>query len=276
MTQEPAVQAENAATHESHAHEAHEAHETHEAGIHIPPMAAERLGEVAGIPINNTLVTSWVVMVLLIGLAYFVGRKLTMVPSKAQLAFESLIGFVYDFMSEAFESRTLARTFLPLVLTLFLFIFASNALEFTPGIGSVGFHSEDGHGLIPLFRSVNTDLNVTLAFAIISVVAIQVAGFMQLGFFKYMGKFLNFKSFIGFFVGIIELASEFVRLVSFSFRLFGNIFAGEVLIGVVAYFVPYVLLSALMSFELFVGLVQAGIFALLTILFIKQAVAEPH
>ncbi len=248
--------------------------ESHDAGIHIMPMAAERLGEFYGIPINNTLLTSWVVMFLLITAAFFIGRSIKMVPGKVQIVFESMISFVYDYMTETFGDRKFARVFLPLILTLFLFIVTANSLQFTPGIGSVGiWHDET---LVPLFRSINTDLNVTLALALISFIVIEITGMKVLGFFTYMSKFISFKSPLAFIVGIIELGSELVRLVSFSFRLYGNILAGEVLIAVVAYFVPYALPSALIGFELFIGFVQAGIFALLTLLFIKLAVMKPH
>ena len=195
-------------------------------------------------------------------------------PGKLQIVFESMIAFVYDYMTETLEDRKLARVFLPLILTLFMFIFTANALEFTPGIGSLGlWHDET---LVPFFRSMNTDLNVTLALALIAFLTIEFTGMYKLGFFTYMSKFISFKSPLAFIVGIIELGSELVRIVSFSFRLFGNILAGEVLIAVASYFVPYVLPSALMSFELFIGFVQAGIFSLLTLLFIKLAVIEPH
>ena len=248
--------------------------EAHDTGIHIVPLASERLGDFHGIPINNTLITSWAVMFILITLAFFVGRSIKLVPGKVQIVFESMIAFVYDYMTETLEDRKLARVFLPLILTLFMFIFTANALEFTPGIGSLGlWHDET---LVPLFRSMNTDLNVTLALALIAFLTIEFTGMYKLGFFTYMSKFISFKSPLAFIVGIIELGSELVRIVSFSFRLFGNILAGEVLIAVVSYFVPYALPSALMSFELFIGFVQAGIFALLTLLFIKLAVIEPH
>jgi F-type H+-transporting ATPase subunit a len=177
---------------------------------------------------------------------------------------------VYDFSAETLESRALARRFLPLLLTLFLFIFISNAMEFTPGIGSILFEG------MPLFRSVNTDLNVTLALAVIAVIVIEIAGIMALGLWRYAGKFINFSSPINFVVGIIELVSELSRFVSFSFRLFGNIFAGEVLLGVIGYFVPYFLPVPMMAFELFVGFVQAAVFPLLTLFFIKLAIAAPH
>jgi F-type H+-transporting ATPase subunit a len=147
--------------------------------------------------------------------------------------------------------------------------------EFTPGIGSITVVNDHGE-TVPLFRSMNTDLNMTLGLTIIAVVAIEVAGVAALGFFAYAGKFINFSSPINFIAGLIELVSEVSRLVSFSFRLFGNIFAGEVLIAVTAFFVPYLLPVPLMAFEMFVGIIQGVVFAMLILFFIKLAVMNPH
>jgi F-type H+-transporting ATPase subunit a len=241
-------------------------------GIHIS-LVAEQLGEFLGFPITNTLITSWIVIVLLALLAFILGRRLRLVPGKTQTLVETAFAFVYDYIADTLENRELARKFFPLLLTLFLFIFTANLMEFTPGIGSIGFYTE--HGFAPLLRSVNTDLNVTLALAIISFLVIEVAGVFAIGAWKYAGKFVSFKSPMSFVIGIIELFSEIARLISFSFRLFGNIFAGEVLILVVMYFVPYLLPVPLMLFEVFVGFIQAAIFALLTLFFIKIAIAEP-
>lgn len=250
--------------------QAEDAHTESPGGVHIA-LAAERVGEVFGIPITNTLITSWIVILLLIVIAWAVGRRVSLIPSRMQVLFEEAFSYVHEYMAETLENRALATRFFPLLMTLFLFIFTANALEFTPGIGSifVGDH-------IPLLRSVNTDLNVTLALAIISFLVIEVTGVVVLGALKYGGKFLNFSSPIAFAVGIIEFFSEIARLISFSFRLFGNIFAGEVLVLVVAFFVPYFLPVPLMMFELFVGFIQAAIFALLTLFFIKIAITEPH
>ncbi len=253
--------------------EALAASESHEKGVHIA-LAAEKLGDIGGFPVTNTLVTSWIVMALLIVVAVVVGKRVSLVPSRLQTLFEWMFEGVYDFMASTLENRDLARRFFPLLVTLFLFIAVSNALEFTPGIGSLYLETPEGHA--PLFRSVNTDLNVTLALTIITVIMIEVAGVFVLGFFRYAGKFINFSSPLNFVVGLIELVSEASRLVSFSFRLFGNIFAGEVLLAVAAFFVPYVLPVPLMAFETFVGFVQAAVFALLALFFIKMAIAEPH
>ena len=117
---------------------------------------------------------------------------------------------------------------------------------------------------------------LTLALAFISFFTIEITGIAMLGFFKYAGKYVNLKSPVGFAVGIIELISNLGRLISFSFRLFGNIFAGEVMILVASFFLPYLLPVPLMAFEMFVGLIQAIVFAMLTLFFIKLAIAEPH
>ena len=165
--------------------------------------------------------------------------------------------------------------FFPLLMTIFLFVFAANILEFTPGIGSAGFFHPDG-AFTPLLRSVNTDLNVPLALAIISFLTIEITGILAIGVWKYSRKFFDFSSPINFAIGIIEFIGEWVRIVSLSFRLFGNILAGEIIIVVATFFLPYVVPVPLMLFEIFVGFLQAAIFALLTLFFIKLAIAEPH
>lgn len=242
-------------------------------GIHIA-LKAEPIAEIGGFVITNTLLMSWIVVFLLSTIAFFVGRRLSLVPGKGQLAFEELVGGLFSYVEETLESRELARRYFPIIATIFVYILIANLLGLFPGIGSilVEYH---GHS-VPLVYPVNTDLNVTLALAVVAVLTIEVAGVAALGFLKYAGKFVNFSSVIGFLVGIIELLSEVARLISFSFRLFGNIFAGKVLILVVMFFVPFILPVPLMLFEVFVGFIQAAIFALLTLFFIKIAVAEPH
>ena len=251
-------------------------------GIHIA-LAAEQITEFFGIPITNTLITSWVVIALLIGVSLLLRGRLSEVPGKIQLLFECVIEFILDYIEQTLGSRRLALRYFPLLTTLFLFIFISNILEFMPGIGSIGFFEtannvhaapESGESFIPLFRSVNTDLNVTLALTLIVFAVIELSGIVLLGFFKYFSRFFNFHSPMDFFIGIIEFFSEIARLVSFSFRLFGNIFAGEVMIAVIAFFVPFVVPVPFMLFEIFVGFMQAAIFALLTLFFIKIAVME--
>ncbi len=243
-------------------------------GLHIS-LAAERLGTLFGLPITNTLVAELTVTVVLLATAFFVGRNPKLIPSGVQNFFESLVEFVLNYMEGVLGSRALAVKFFPLIITIFLFIATSNLFDFLPFVGSIGFFHTGGE-FVPLFRPVNTDLNVTLALAIIAVISIEVSGIVAVGFWRYAGKFFNFSSPLNFVVGIIEFVSEMSRFISFSFRLFGNIFAGEVLLAVAGYFMPYLLPVPLMAFETFIGVVQAAVFALLTLFFIKLAIAMPH
>ena len=256
-------------------------------GIHVA-IKAEQLTEWMGIPITNTVLMSWVVVCTLAILAFVLYRRLSLVPSKFQLLFELLLENVFDFIVSTLESKQLAKKFFPLIVTIFLFIFTANMLEFVPGVGSIGFITDratvtgEHTEFVPLLRSMNTDLNVTLALSIIAFFVIEISGILMIGFFKYFSRFLPFSAFkhgigtglISFFVGIIEFISELIRLISFSFRLFGNIFAGEVLIAVAVFFAPYIAPVPFMAFEVFVGFIQAAIFAMLTLFFIKLAVTE--
>lgn len=250
-------------------------------GIHAS-IIAERLGEWAGIPITNTLIMSWMVLFLLVIWAIVTRYRIQLIPGKMQVLLELLVGTAYNYVEEVLESKTLARRYFPFLMTIFLFILTANMLEFIPGVGSVGFFTE-GHGeFIPLLRSLSTDLNMPLALAIIAFIVIEVAGMRAFGFFRYAGRFFPFGAFrhgigaglLALLVGMIELVSEFIRLISFSFRLFGNIFAGEVLIAVALFFAPYIVPVPFMAFEVFVGFIQAAIFAMLTLFFIKLALTE--
>ncbi len=242
-----------------------------ESGIHVA-ISAEELGTFAGIPITNTLVTSWLVIAILVVFAFLLKRKLAMIPSRFQTLVEGLVEYVYDYVAETLGSREYARKFFPLLMTIFLFVFVGNMIHFLPGIGSLEFMHE------PLLRAPSTDLTVPLVLALISFFVIEFTGIFALGLVKYSRKFLvnPLRDPVGFAVGMIELIGELVRVVSLSFRLFGNILAGEIVIAVAIYFAPYFAPVPLMMFEIFIGSLQAAIFALLTLFFIKLAIAEPH
>lgn len=237
-------------------------------------LKAEQIGSVLGFPITNSLLMAWVVMILVIGFAYFFGRSLTVIPGKLQAGIEWAFEGALAYMADVLGSEGLARRFFPLIASIFIFVAVINEIEFFPGVGSLGLvHASE---FLPLLRAPTTDLNFTLALAMISFFTIEITGIATLGFFKYAGKYVNLKSPIGFVVGLIEFVSNLGRLISFSFRLFGNIFAGEVMVLVAAYFLPYVLPAPLMGFEMFIGLVQALVFAMLTLFFIKLAIMDPH
>ncbi len=253
------------------------AHAAGEGGISIH-LSAPVLGHFFGIPLTSTMLMVWTTMIILTLAAIYFRATLKVVPGKAQVAVEALIGGAFEYMANALESRELARKFFPLIMTIFVFILSLNWLGLLPGVDSIGIFKEL-HGeeaLIPFLHPANTDLNITIGLAIVAFVSIELAGIILLGLFKYGGKFINFSSPLAFLIGIIELFSELARLISFSFRLFGNIFAGKTLIVIAMFFVPFVLPIPLLAFEMFVGFIQAFIFAVLTLFFIKLAIAEPH
>lgn len=243
-------------------------------GLHIS-LSADTLFTLWGFPITNSLVTTWVVMAILFIAAYLIRRRITLVPGKAQNAIEMFFEYLLGLIEQMLESRDLALKYFPLIATIFIFIFTANMLNFLPIFGTIGIPHDES--LIPLFRPVNADLNVTLALAMISFLVIEISGILTLGLFKYGSKFINFKAgFIGFAVGLLEIIGNLARLVSLSFRLFGAIFAGEVLLLVIGLFVPYFVPVPLMAFEILIGLLQAAVFAILTTVFIKIAREEPH
>lgn len=247
--------------------------------IHIS-LQAEKLGEFLGMPITNSLILSLFTAVILIGGGFLVVKSLKWVPGKIQNGGEIIIEGILDFITQVLGDRQLALKFFPLVATIFLFVLISNWIGVLPGVGSLGFYETHSgeRTFVPLFRSANADLNTTLALALVGMIAVQLYGIQKLGFFKHWSKFFIFtKGPIYFFVGILELIGEFAKIVSFSFRLFGNIFAGEVLLIIVAALLPALLAFGLLPFlflEFFVGFIQALVFAMLTLIFLKVATTQ--
>lgn len=245
-------------------------------GIHIS-LKAEKIFEIYGWPVTNSILTTWIVMALLIVISLLATRKMSLVPSKLQLLAELLVGGFYNFFDSITGKYT--KEIFPLVGTIFFFIITLNWFGLIPGVGSIGFFEGEGvHKVfVPIFRAGSADLNTTLAFALIAVAAIQYFGLKHAGF-KYVRHFFNFKGPMDFAVGILELISEISRVISFAFRLFGNVFAGEVLLTVIAFLVPIIAPAPFLVMELFVGFIQALVFSMLTTVFISVAIGigEEH
>ncbi|MCH7828313.1 F0F1 ATP synthase subunit A [Patescibacteria group bacterium] len=241
--------------------------------MHIS-LQAETLGILFGIPITNSLILSVVTALLLVGGGLFVAYSLKVIPNRVQGAAEVVLDGILSFMAQTLGSMDQAKKFFPLVTTIFLFILLNNWIGVLPGTGSIGFFEmHDGKEVfIPFFRSANSDLNTTFALALISMIAIQLYGVKKLGVWGHVSKFLVLtKGPINFFVGILELVGEFAKVLSFSFRLFGNIFAGEVLLLIVMMLVPFLAPFPFLLLEFFVGFIQALVFAMLTMIFLKMA-----
>ncbi len=251
-----------------------------------------------GFAVTNTLLATWLTMLLLIVGSIAVTRNLNMVPSGLQNLVEWGLGVLLDLTESVAGER--GRKFFPLVATIFIFLLVSNWMGIVPGFASVGLIHEAHHGghevqqisvlgfnlnilqavevgehdtgwtVFSFLRSAATDLNTPLALAIISVVMTQVVGYQAQGL-RYFSKFISFKDVLGLIVGPLEAVSELAKIISFSFRLFGNVFAGEVLLAVLAFIVPYLVSIPFFALELFVGLMQAFVFAMLTLVFMAMA-----
>ena len=241
-------------------------------------IAAEKLFEVLGLPITNTLVMGWTVVGVLTILGFLISRNIALIPSGRQNLFELFIENSLGLTESVLGSREKAEKYLPLVATIFIFILLSNWLGILPGVGSLGFfeESEKGKTFVPFFRSPASDLNFTLALALIAVFMVNILGVAAVGFFKHLSRFLSFKGPIDFFVGILEFISEIAKMVSFSFRLFGNVFAGEVLLIITGFLAPFLVPVPFLMLEIFVGFIQALVFAMLTTVFIGIATADHH
>jgi len=248
----------------------------------VPPtLASETIFHIGSFEVRNTLITSVMTLVLLVIIGLFIRRKkYAMVPSGIQNVAEMLIGGFFDFYKGIVGDHESTKKFFPLVMTIFFYVIVSNWMGLLPGFGSIGlWEMEEGHQIfVPIFRSTYADVNMTFAIALIAVTSIQIFGFSILGFKGYAGKFFvnPLKNPIGAFVGILELFSEFSKMISFSFRLFGNIFAGEVLLLVITFLVPYVVPLPFYGLELFVGFIQALVFSFLTLVFLKIATTSHH
>ncbi len=244
--------------------------------MHEISLRAEEIFRIGNWPITNALLLSFVSLITLILIGILIKRGLKIVPGKLQSIFELLLEQIFKLMDSVLGERKLSEKYLPLVATIFLFIMTSNWLGLFPVIGPIGLNAvhEGKTSFIPLFRSPASDLNFTMGLAIIALISINLLGVFAIGFKKHFGKFFNFhKPFpVISFIGILEFLSEFVKIVSFSFRLFGNVFAGEVLLLIVGFLVPYLVPLPFLFLEVFVGFIQAFIFSMLTLVFIAMAV----
>ncbi len=239
--------------------------------IHIS-IAAETITTLWGISITNSLLSSILISLVLIGAALLIRQNLRMEATGWQILIETILGAIYELVESITPNRV--EEFFPLITTLFLFILASNWFGLIPGIGDFGINR--GAEFVPLFRATTADLNTTLALAVISVAAIQYYGLKHLGIKLHLSRFFNIQSVLGFFVGLLEFVSELAKIISFSFRLFGNIFAGEVLLVVIGSLIPLIAPLPFLGLEVFVGFIQALVFAVLTLAFISIAVEHPH
>jgi F-type H+-transporting ATPase subunit a len=261
-------------------------------------------------PITNTMITVWITVVLVALLTYFAFRRPKMVPTGLQKVMEYIYNALLDFCISVAGEKD-GRRFFPFVSTIFLFVIFNAYLGLLPFFGDAFFMETHyyltvtGIGVseeareVALLRAANTDINVPLALALFAWISIEVFGLKAHGFIAYAKKFINTKRLgkglkglfsgkaksaisdilfgvIDLFVGFLEAISEFIRIVSFTFRLFGNMTAGEVLILIVAFLAPFMVGVFVYGLETLVGFVQALIFGGLTLVWMTTAVAKEH
>jgi len=259
-----------------------------------PELPAETVFHIFGLKITNSLIATWATIIFLVGFSYVVTRRMKLVPGRLQAAFEFLVGWLYDLCCNVAGEKN-GRKFFPIVATIFLMVAFNAWLGLIPGYGSIMVHTAEGE--VHLLRAANTDINTPLAMALVSFIFVEMTALRSLGI-RYMKKFINVAEFwrslrqvfsgkiksglsglftgvIYIFTGFLEGVSEFIRIISLTFRLFGNMTAGEILLMVVAFVVPWVFAVPFYGLELLIGFIQALIFAGLTLIYATVA-ATPH
>jgi len=230
--------------------------------------------------VTNTMLSSWLTTIVLVLLLVVGASRKKLVPGRLQNLVEMIVEALLNFV-EGVVGREMGRKVFPMIATIFLFVLFNAWLSLFPLYPSLGFLNDEGQIKVHLLRSAGTDLNMPLALALISFVFVEYWGFRVRGF-AYIGKFFPLGKLLkrgpaaalDMFVGLLEGISELVRVVSFTFRLFGNMTAGEILVLMIAFLVPFVALQFVYGLELLVGLVQALIFAGLTLVFVSVAVTR--
>lgn len=242
-------------------------------------LAPETIYVFRGFNVTNTLLATIFTDAVIFSLVFVVYKKISLIPGKLQNIYESVIEYFYDLTEQISGDRV--KSIFPWCASFFFFIFFSNILGLLPGFSSVGFFHEGEHGkreIIPLLRAATSDFNTTLALATISLVATHTLSIKYIGIKNYIKRFFSLNPIL-LFVGALELISEFTKLFSLSFRLFGNIYAGEVVLATISSMFAFLAPIPFLLLESIVALVQALVFAMLTMVFmaiITTKHAEEH
>lgn len=265
--------------------------------IHENTLYAEPIAHIGSFAVTNSLLTAGVALTIVIILALSVKRSLKKIPTGLQNALEMIIEGFLGIFDDVTGSRARSLKFAPVVLTFFFFVLINNWMGLLPGVGSIGQIVQHGEEklFIPYLRGATADINTTLALATIGVVLSHIFGVLTVGWWKYLNKFFNIKAFLDIprkikkdpmiiltnpikaFVSLIEVVGELAKIASLSFRLFGNIFAGEVLLASISAILAFGAPIPFLFLEVLVGLIQALIFAMLVLTYITiSTTAEDH
>jgi len=265
--------------------------------IHENTLYSEPIAHIGNFIITNSLMTSGLALLIVLFLVFIIRRGLKQVPTGLQNVLEMIIEGFLDIFDGVTGSRKKSLKFAPIVLALFFFILINNWMGLLPGVGSIGQIVQSGNEklFIPYLRGATADLNTTLALATLGVVLSHIFGVLALGWWKYLNKFINIKAILEIpgkvrkdpmvllvnpikaFVGLIEIIGELAKVASLSFRLFGNVFAGEVLLASMSAILAYGIPIPFLFLEVLVGLIQALIFAMLVLTYLTiSTTAEEH
>lgn len=257
-------------------------------------LFAEPVFRLGTFTITNAFVNAFVLMIVFVGIGIWFRKRWSLRPGSFQILLEDVLEALLGYFDQVTGSREKSKKFLPLIGSFFLFILFSNWMGQLPGTGSIGLWENEGGTsvFVPLFRPATSDLNFTLGIALVAVITSHIIGMTINGFFPHWNKFFQFGgiwnaiktlkpinilvSLVEFVVGLIEFVSEIAKVLSLSLRLFGNIFAGEVLMTVIASIFAYGLPLPFMALELIVGVVQAAVFSMLSLVYLTILSDKPH
>ena len=232
-------------------------------------LAPEILFNFGFLPVTNTLLWSFVLSIFLIVITLAMRFSLKTIPGRWQLLFEVILDEGMKLVESIMKDEKKAKRVFPLVFTMFIFIVFANLIPFIPGQSALSIHTQNGD--ISPFRAIISDYGMVFVLTAISIITIQIVAIIAHGPFGYLGKFINLKSPLAFVLGLMDLIGELSKILSLSFRLFGNIFAGEVLGLVMLFLAPFIVPLPFALLGLITAIIQGFVFSLLTLIFISMA-----
>lgn len=261
---------------------------------HEITLFAEPVAYFKNFTITNSVVTSWITVLIIILLSVALRAKLKKVPGKLQNIFEIVVDGALSLCDQVTNNRAMSLKVFPLAISVFFFVLINNWLGILPlgGFGLIETGGEHGAAFIPLIRGGTADVNTTIALAVVAVVGANLFGIFSIGIWKTFNKYVNLKALGGvftkikhdktviivapitFFVGLLEIIGEFAKIASLSFRLFGNVFAGEVLLASMAALIAYIVPVPFLFLEILVGVIQALIFSILLVVYFTIAAID--
>ncbi len=265
--------------------ENHTAVETTEHETHT--LYGEEIFSIGNFPVTNSMLTSWLAFLIILVISLVLRFKKSMIPRGIQNLFEIIIEELLKLCDSVTNDRKVSQKALPIVFALVVFVLINNWLGILPWVGTI--FVETAHGSVALFRGATADINTTLALSLTSVIFANFVGIVSVGVWGTFTKFVRLPALlrlrhvfkdpvqlivvpVDIFVGLLEILGEIAKVASLSFRLFGNIFAGEVLLASMAAIFAYVVPLPFVFLEFFVGIIQAFIIGLLTVVYVTLAV----